>query len=130
MARNAIYVGGKEIIRRYVGNKIVWRKSYYAQEFSGRYYVKTQDHSGLKMEFRVYGASYASYIKTIGDGRLELEGNIAFFSKLEADIYTNSYNNETYNRLIITFLNQSDKNKFLWKIFSSADIKIFKKAYK
>ena len=128
MAREGIYVGGKEIVRRYVGDKIVWRKSYYAQAFASSGAVEIPFQDGLKIEFRRYGYSSSVYNGTIDDGRLELDGNIAYFSRLEADLYTNSYNNETYNRMIITFFNENDKNKFMGKRFNN--IKIFKKAYK
>lgn len=128
MAREGIYVGGKEIVRRYVGDKIVWRKSYYAQVFASRGDIEIPFQDGLKIEFRRYGYSSSVYNGTIDDGRLELDGNIAYFSRLEADLYTNSYNNQTYNRMIITFLNENDKNKFIGKRFTN--IKIFKKAYK
>lgn len=128
MARNGIYVGGKEIIRRYVGDKVVWRKSYYAQVFSHRGEIEIQDKYGLTIELQVYAYGTTVYNGTIDDGRIEVDGNIAYFRRLEADLYTNSYNNRTYNRMVITFLNQSDKNKFLWKKFTN--VKIFKKAYK
>ena len=130
MARQGIYVGGKEIIRRYVGDKIVWRKSYYAQVFASRGDVDTQEKNELKVEFQYHyiGASASPFNGTIEEGRIELDNYTAYFSRLEADVYTNSYNNRTYNRIVVTFLNQSDKNKFLWKIFNN--IKIFKKAYK
>lgn len=128
MARNGIYVGGKEIIRRYVGDKIVWRKSYYAQVFSHRAEIEIQDKYGLAIELQIYRYDTRYYNGTIDDGRLEVDGKIAYFRRLEADLYTNSYNNRTYNRIVITFFNQSDKEKFLWQTFTN--IKIFKKAYK
>lgn len=130
MARNGIYVDGKEIIRRYVGNKIVWRKSYYTEAYSGRGDVHTEDGSGLKIEFQFYSHAYSTFTGTLGEGRVELEGRIALFSKLEAAIYTNSYNNRTYNRMIFTFVNESDKKKFLGYSFSNQELRIFKKAYK
>lgn len=128
MARQGIYVGGKEIIRRYVGDKIVWRKAYYAQVFAHRGSIETEDTTVSKIEIQIYSYGSTVYTGTIDDGRLEIDGNIAYFSRLEADLYTNSYNNRTYNRIVVTFLNQSDKNKFLWKRLTN--IKIFKKAYK
>lgn len=132
MAREGIYVGGKEIIRRYVGDKIVWRKSYYIKEYSEIGNVEVQNNVGLKIElqFRRVGYGYGGYTGTLAEGRVELEGRTALFSKLEADIYTNSYNNRTYNRLIFTFVNESDKNKFLGYSFSNQELRIFKKAYK
>ena len=33
MEREGIYVGDKEIVRRYVGDKLVWRKAYYQYAF-------------------------------------------------------------------------------------------------
>ena len=128
MAREGIYVGGKEIVRRYVGDKIVWRKSYYAQAFSNSGSIEIRDKDGLTIELQIYAYGTHVYNGTIDDGRLEVDGKIAYFRRLEADIYTNSYNNRTYNRMVITFLNQSDKNQFLWKTFTN--IKIFKKEYK
>lgn len=130
MARNGIYIGNKEIVRRYVGDKLVWRKSYYTKVFSGIYTVETLDKYGLKIEARVHGANWASYTGIIEEGKIELDDNLVFFSKLEADVYTDSYNYKTYNRLIITFLNQTDKNKIPFKFRPNADIKIFKKVYK
>ena len=129
MAREGIYVGGKEIIRRYVGDKIVWRKSYYAQVFAHRGSIETQEtYDESQIVIKIYSYSSGFYKGTIDDGRLEIDGNIAYFSRLEADLYTDSYNNRTYNRIYVTFPNQSDKNKFLWKKLTN--IKIFKKAYK
>lgn len=132
MARNGIYVGGKEIIRRYVGDKIVWRKSYYAQAFASRGDVDTKEINELKAEFQYYymGGSGSPFTGTIEDGRVELNNYTAYFSRLEADISTNSYNNRTYNRIVITFLNKSDKEKFSWRQLVNANLKIFKKAYK
>lgn len=130
MAREGIYVGGKEIVRRYVGDKIVWRKSYYAQVFASRGDVNIQDISGLKIEFQFHFQGYSGFTGNLEEGRVELDGRTALFSKLEADIYTNTYNNRTYNRLVFTFANESDKNKFLWKEFINKELRIFKKAYK
>lgn len=131
MAREGIYIGGKEIVRRYIGDKIVWRKSYYTKEYSDRGNVNIRDDSGLKIEFQFQtGRAYSGFTGTLEEGRVELEGRMALFSKLEADIYTNSYNNETYNRLIFTFVNESDKKKFLGFSFSNQEIRIFKKVYK
>ena len=131
MAREGIYVGGKEIIRRYVGDKIVWRKAYYTKEYSDRGNVNIQNYAGLKIEFQFRtGSAYSGFTGTLGEGRVELEGRNVFFSKLEADIYTDSYNYRTYNRLIFTFVNESDKKKFLGYSFSNQELRIFKKAYK
>lgn len=130
MAREGIYVGGKEIVRRYVGDKIVWRKAYYAQAFAGRGDVNIEDISGLKIEFQFHYQEYSGFTRDLEEGRVELDGRTALFSKLEADIYTNSYNNRTYNRLVFTFANESDKNKFLWKEFINKELRIFNKAYK
>ena len=130
MAREGIYVGGKEIVRRYVGDKIVWRRSYYAQVFASRGDVNIQDISGLKIEFQFHFQAYSGFTGNLEEGRVELDGRTALFSKLEADIYTNTYNNRTYNRLVFTFANESDKNKFLWKEFINKELRIFNKAYK
>lgn len=128
MAREGIYVGGKEIIRRYVGDKIVWKKAYYEQVFARRVDIETNETTSGGIVIKIYSYSSGFYNGTIDDGRLEIDGNIAYFSRLEADLYTDSYNNRTYNRIYVTFLNPSDKNKFLWKRLTN--IKIFKKAYK
>lgn len=128
MAREGIYVGGKEIVRRYVGDKIVWRKAYYAQVFAHRGNMETNETTSGGIVIQIYSYSSGFYNGTIDDGRLEIDGNIAYFSRLEADLYTDSYNNRTYNRIYVTFPNQSDKNKFLWKKLTN--IKIFKKEYK
>lgn len=130
MAREGIYVGGKEIVRRYVGDKIVWRKAYYVKHYSKVSDVSVQDQSGLRIELQVGGYDYSGFTGTLEEGRVELEGRIALFSKLEGDIYTNSYNNKTYNRLIFTFVNESDKSKFLGFYFRNQEIRIFKKVYK
>lgn len=130
MAREGIYVGGKEIVRRYVGDKIVWRKAYYTKAYSTIRNVDVQDQSGLKIELQISMHGYDGFTGTLEEGRVELEGRMALFSKLEADIYTNSYNNETYNRLIFTFVNESDKKKFLGFYFRNQEMRIFKKVYK
>lgn len=128
MAREGIYVGGKEIIRRYVGDKIVWKKAYYEQVFARRVDIETNETTSGGIVIKIYSYSSGFYNGTIDDGRLEIDGNIAYFSRLKADLYTDSYNNRTYNRIYVDFPNQSDKNKFLWKKLTN--IKIFKKAYK
>lgn len=130
MAREGIYVGGKEIVRRYVGDKIVWRKSYYVKRHSKVSDISVEDQSGLRIEFQVSGYGYSGFTGTLEEGRVELEGRTALFSKLEGDIFTNSYNNHTYNRLIFTFVNESDKKKFLGLSFINKEIRIFKKEYK
>lgn len=130
MTREGIYVGNKEIVRRYVGDKIVWRKSYYTKAFSRSGDVKISDRTGLQIEFHLYGIGYRGFTGSVEEGKVEIGGITGLFSKLEADIYTNSYNNRTSNRFIFTFLNQIDKNKFLGRTFSNEELRVFKKVYK
>ena len=130
MARVGIYVGGKEIIRRYVGDKIVWRKAYYTQVYSGLYGVEINERQGLEKEFKIYGDGFHGLVGHLGEGGIELNGKIALFNSLDCEHVSGGYRDVEHQKAIITFLNQNDKNLFLNGHIYSANIKIFKKAYK
>lgn len=130
MTRNAIYVGGKEIIRRYVGNKIVWRKSYYTLVLSGMYIVLINNRNGLEKEFKIYGDGLHRLVGNMGEGKIELNGNTALFESLKCDLINGRYDDAEHQRAIITFLNQQDTDLFVNSSYDSIDIKIFKKVYK
>ena len=130
MARVGIYVGGKEIIRRYVGDKIVWRKAYYTQVYSGLYTITINERQGLEKEFQIYGDGFHQLVGSLGEGKIELNGNIAQFTSLNCEFVSGSYYSVEHQKAIITFLTQNDKNIFQTNRINDANIKIFKKVYK
>lgn len=130
MARVGIYIGDKEIIRRYVGDKIVWRKSYYTQVYSGRYIVLINDRNGLEKEFKIYGDGFKQLVGNMGEGKIELNDNTALFKSLKCEFINGRYDDAEHYSAIITFLNQQDKDLFVKSDYHHTNIKIFKKVYK
>lgn len=130
MAREGIYVGGKEIVRRYVGDKLVWRKIYYEQVYSGTYVVTIDERPGLEKEFKIYGDGLHRLVGNLGEGKIELNGSIASFKSLNCEFVSGSYYALEHQKAIITFLTQNDKNIIQTNRVNDANIKIFKKVYK
>lgn len=114
MLREGIYIGGKEMVRRYVGNKLVWQK-------------KNRNHIGmLTLNFKAKGTSEAiAYLDTLYsyDAYEDLEKytkatvvkRFDKFFKVNAVQMSsgNSYRDLRNGYLSIFFKNQSDRDYFL-----------------
>ena len=133
MARNAIYVGGKEIIRRYVGNKIVWRKFYYKQIFSGNYFVHMRGTEGLDLVLDIYSNHSQELVGNFGEGKVEFNGGVVSFSRLNGRFINDSNIRNNRQVVTITFFNSYDKDTFrsyYSQTTINENIKVFIKAYK
>lgn len=111
MAREGIYIGGKEILERYVGNKLVWKK---IKEREVANFIETE------FDDNVY---YWFYRRT--NNRMEI--NLPSLS-FEFGTYTNVYirrNNKIYQPskieikqdtgqsvIYVTFNNEQELNRF------------------
>ena len=114
MLREGIYIGGKEMVRRYVGNKLVWQK-------------KNRNHIGkLTLNFKAKDTSQA--IATLNtlysyDAYEDLEKytkatvvkRFDKFFKVNAVQMSSGYSSSSrdYGYLSIFFKNQSDRDYFL-----------------
>ena len=112
MERNAIYVGGKEIIRRYVGNKIVWRKFYYKQIFSGNYFVHFREREGVDLVLEIYSNNSQELVGNFGEGKIEFNEYVVSFSRLNGRFINDSSTQSNRQIVTITFFNRNDKDIF------------------
>ena len=115
MAREGIYVGGKEIIQRYVGNKLVWEKFklLVTNNFGGwsKIDVDTVRQIILPNESRSYDESTLKVITSIKIG-----GKIIYPKKvtIETDFSSNNIYSTTSNLFEqIVFKNEYDTNLFI-----------------
>lgn len=129
MAREGIYVSGKEIIRRYVGDKIVWRKSYYQNAFGRFGNVLVRNSDGLSLNFFVSkGDLNTGYSGFIRNGKIKLNDIEANFLTVQDGVYDDNLSGQ-YSSIKVTFLNQYDKNRFEQKLYTNVSFSIKSKAY-
>ena len=81
--REGIYVGGHEIIERYVGSKLVWQKWRFLKRFSNTGYA------------RIYEHSYDTVVVSSGSNNLEDFGTDSGDRKVKIINY-NNYGTETF----------------------------------
>ena len=115
MARVGIYVGDKEIIRRYVGDKLVWEKfKVLATNSFGHWYQgsdNTASQSILNNESRGYDNQILGYVTAIKVGR-----NILYPDSVAIYVSRSSSSSsylDAYRYEKITFKNEYDKNLFM-----------------
>lgn len=110
MAREGIYVNGKEIVRRYVGDKLVWEKFQLLVTNSFGNWSKDDSNTVSQIIFRNessrgYDNSTLRYVSAIKVG-----GNIFYPKSVSIpDSYT-SYQNR-YEKIV--FKNEYDANLFI-----------------
>lgn len=129
MAREGIYVGGKEIVRRYVGDKIVWRKAYYQNAFGRFGNVLVRNSDGLSLNFFVsQGDLNTGYSGFIRNGRIKLNDIEVEFSTVQNGEYDRNLSGQ-YSSIKVTFFNQYDKNRFEQKLYTNVSFSIKSKEY-
>lgn len=128
--REGIYIGGHEIVRRYVGDKIIWRKGFYSARFIRSAEIIVRDSDGLSLIFSV-AQSFGNQAFTgfFSNGKIKLNNTEVLFSKIQGGVYDNSIRGN-FNHIKVTFFSQDDKNKFAKQNYSAADITIFEKLYR
>lgn len=130
MAREGIYVGGKEIVRRYVGDKLVWRKAYYQYAFARQGDVIVRNSDSLSLNFFVAGGDgntgYAGFIR---EGKIKLNDIEVSFSTVQSGVYDGNLSG-SYSSIKVTFFNQYDKSRFEQKTYGNAKFTITSKVYK
>lgn len=129
MEREGIYVGGKEIIRRYVGDKIVWRKSYYQNAFGRFGDVIVRNSDGLSLNFYVSGGDLnTGFSGFIREGKVKLNDIEVNFSTVQIGEDDRNLSG-SYSSIKITFFNQYDKSRFEQTTYRSVSFSIKSKAY-
>ena len=115
MTREGIYVNGNEIVRRYVGDKLVWEKfKVLATNSFGHWYKgydNTASQSILNNESRGYDNEILRYVTAIKVGR-----NIFYPDSVVIYVSRSSSSSsylDAYQYEKITFKNEYDKNLFM-----------------
>lgn len=128
--REGIYVGGHEIVQRYVGNRLVWEKFNLVLIGSFSYNFTSSSANSNSVEYMISNAN--GFYGSGGHGPTRSEGYEAYRSTVVVE--RNGYKfknvsvnveshtgiaNQTNVRIIIYFANPGDKNKFLSKYDST-----------
>lgn len=128
--REGIYVGGHEIVERYVGSRLVWEKFKLVLIGSFPYNFTSSSANSNSVEHIISNAN--GFYGSGGYGPTRFEGYEAYRSTIVVE--RNGYKfknvsvsveshtgiaNQTNVRIIIYFANPGDKNKFLSKYDST-----------
>lgn len=111
--REGIYVGGHEIIERYVGSRLVWEKRVFVKRIDSSEEVSINDGGGLTVSLITPSIRYSYSTGRWGNGKLIIAGRTILVKSAIAEIYTDSWNNRTYYKVTVEFYNSSDKSPFL-----------------
>lgn len=105
MARAGIYVNGKEIVARYLGDKLVWKKRRvaYVMELS----TWNIDNGGYTLSGYVFPNNSTVPVQTFVNIQIKLAGTIYSINRLSL-----SYDGGYSPHYRIDFLNSSDANYF------------------
>ena len=128
--REGIYVGGHEIVERYVGSRLVWEKFKLVLIGSFPYNFTSSNANSNSVEYIIRNANgfYGSggYGPTRSEGyeayrsTIVVERNGHKFKNVSVSIESRTeISNSTNVRIIIYFSNPEDKNKFLSKYDST-----------
>lgn len=128
--REGIYVGGHEIVQRYVGNRLVWEKFNLVLIGSFPYNFTSSNTNSNSVEYMLSGAN--GFYGSGGYGPTRSEGYEAYrstivversgykFKNVSVSVESHTgITNQTNVRIIIYFANPGDKNKFLSKYDST-----------
>ena len=108
--REGIYVGGREIVERYVGSRLVWEKWVFVKKVDVREKVSVNEVEALKISLDVERKTEYNATGNLGYGKLTIVGRTVIVKSANADIYTNNWNNRSYYRVTLEFYNAADKN--------------------
>ena len=110
--REGIYVGGKDIIERYVGSRSVWEKWVFVKQIDISEEVSISGGSGLTVSLEMERNGQRNTGRW-GNGKLIIAGRTTLVKSATAEIYTNSWNNRSYYKITLEFYNSTDKDQFL-----------------
>ena len=110
--REGIYVGGHEILERYVGSRLIWEKWVFVKRIDISEEVSISGGSELTVLLTVARNGQRSTGRW-GNGKLIIAGRTILVKSVTAEMYTDSFNNRTYYKVTVEFYNSTDKNQFL-----------------
>ena len=110
--REGIYVGGHEIVERYVGSRLVWEKWVFVKQIDISEEVSISGGSGLTVSLETERNGQRNTGRW-GNGKLIIAGRTILVKSATAEIYTNSWNNRSYYKITLEFYNSTDKDQFL-----------------
>lgn len=110
--REGIYVGGHEIVERYVGSRLVWEKSMFVKQIDVSEEISISGGGELTVSLVVERNGYRNTGRW-GNGKLIIAGRTILIKSATAEIYTDSWNSRSYYKVTLEFYNQTDKNYFL-----------------
>ena len=118
MAREGIYVGGKEITQRYIGTRLVWEKILFP------FYTQTQVIYKRSSPFQIYFNTYNRVNRTSAK-RIKINGRVAPSSNIVIEGgFTVRVNFQNYNDLL-TFWRDALRNDASNDSMYSAHIELF-----
>ena len=128
--REGIYVGGHEIVRRYVGDKIVWQKKIYNAILERYSVILVSQSDRLSLIFSVSQSIISeNFPRHLSNGKIKLDDTEALFSYMQGGVTDNRFAGNFYH-IKVTFLSETDKNKFETGRYPSSKITIFEKTYR
>jgi hypothetical protein len=110
--REGIYVGGHEIIERYVGSKLVWEKSMFVKQIDVSEEISISGGGESTVSLVVERNEYRNTGRW-GNGKLIIAGRTILIKSATAEIYTDSWNSRSYYKVTLEFYNSADKSNFL-----------------
>lgn len=118
MAREGIYVGGKEITQRYIGTRLVWEKILFP------FYTQTQVIYKRSSPFQIYFNTYSRVNRTSAK-RIKINGHVAPSSNIVIEGgFTVRVNFQNYNDLL-AFWRDALRNDASTDSMYSAHIELF-----
>ena len=126
MAREGIYVGGHEIVERYVGSQLVWRKWKFLRRFENLGGALIDNYDSLSVS--ISGNSNIGSFDRFDTGKKPIKIVVSnneqteVFSAIQAYVYTKNSGESNYNRdpnLHIVFNTKQEaldfKERFLYR---------------
>ncbi len=113
MAREGIYVGGKEIVRRYVGDKLVWGKfELLVTNYFGNWSTEGSNIASQiirRNETRGYDESTLRYVSVIKvGGKIFYPNSVTIINSYDSRYATY---NDSHEKIV--FKNEYDRNLFI-----------------
>lgn len=120
MAREGIYVGGHEIVERYVGDKLVWQKWRFSKRFSNLSHGNIYQYITTQVELSGTGGVGDNSPYDTGERKIKIINYSAYGTEVfyanGAHVYgkysgENNYNTDSH--LYIAFNTQQEASDFL-----------------
>ena len=119
--REGIYVGGHEIVERYVGSRLVWEKFKLVLIGSFPYNFTSSNAKSVECSLDNLNGNYKLEEYGLYRSAIVVERNGHRFKNVSVNIESNTGAfNQTYGRIIIYFANPGDKYNFLSKSGSTS----------